>query len=63
MSREEELLRSYVAHLVTLGASKSKWVQWVVRNGRARLEHITGESFETLFNRFNPVGDSKDGYK
>ena len=48
-----KLLRSYVAQLTTLGASKSKWVQWVVRNGKARLEHITGESYESHFQKFN----------
>jgi hypothetical protein len=49
----DELLKSHIALLTTLGASKSKWIQWVVRNSKARLEKITGESFESHFKKFN----------
>ena len=51
MSEEEDPILEYIwklehsheALLTTLSASKSKWIQWVVRNARARWDSIVDE--------------------
>jgi hypothetical protein len=43
-----ELERSHEALLTTLGASRSSWVQHVVKNAKARYERIKHPDFMTF---------------